>query len=213
MKSTKANLPKTTAMATWVKGVKGHQDDKVQYKDLPFEERENINMDMKCESMRTSGEPTPPIPYFSSEKVLIVIEGIPVTQQLQEYLHFTTAGPALCKYICKKASWTRDTFDMVNWPALELNLQNLPGDKHTNVVKMQHGWIFTAEPDHLFQSKTTAEYKTRTASSFSPSNAMRSNTKRHFLTWEKSPLHSKVTKELKPLIVQTLRNLNTDPNI
>jgi hypothetical protein len=63
MKSVKADLPKTTAKATWVKG---HEDNKVQYKDLPLEARENIDMVRKCESMRTSEESTPPIPYFSS---------------------------------------------------------------------------------------------------------------------------------------------------
>ena len=165
MKSFNADLPKTTAMATWVKG---HQDNKVQYEDLPFKARENINMDRKCESMRISGEPTLPIPYFSSEKVQIAVKGIPVTQQIQEYLHVTTAGPALCKYICKKASWTRDTFDMVNWPALELYLRNLPKCNMDGYLQ-QNRTTFSSPRQQL----STKQEQLRPAA---PSNATRLNT-------------------------------------
>lgn len=124
--------------------------------------------------LRSSKEPVPPIPFFSSEKAQIVVEGIPITKQLQEYLHVTSAGQALCKYICKKASWTKDTFDKINWPALELYLQNLPGDRRMNVVKMQHRLIFTAERDHLFQSKTTSHDKKGQLCLAAPLNVTRS---------------------------------------
>jgi hypothetical protein len=67
MKSVKDDLPKSTTSATWVKG---HQDDTVPYDDPPFEARENIDMDKKCERVRSSEEPVPPIPYFSSENSL-----------------------------------------------------------------------------------------------------------------------------------------------
>lgn len=77
---------------------------------------------------------------------------------------------------------------------------------------MQHGWIFTAECDHLFQSKTTAEYKTRPESPCCPFKCDEVDYKWHFCTCNKSPLHSQVTKELKPLI-QTMCSLQTDPNI
>ena len=65
-------------------------------------------------------------------------------------------------YVCHIAVST------VHKPAWELYLCNLPGDKCRNVLKMQHGWIFTAERDQLFQSKTTTEYETKTASSCCP---------------------------------------------
>lgn len=197
------------AKATWVKG---HQDDTLAYDDLPIGARENIDMDKKCEMMQISEEPTPPNPYFSSEKAQVVVSGTPITQQLREYLHDTTAGSALRDYICKKIHWSVETFDKVNWPALELYLKSLPGEKQTNLIKMQHGWIFTAEPDHLFQSKTTAEYETRTESPCCPFKCDKIDYKWHFLTCNKSPLHSQVTKEMKPLI-QTMRSLQTDPNI
>ncbi|GFH50505.1 hypothetical protein CTEN210_06981 [Chaetoceros tenuissimus] len=209
MKAVTTDLPKLSAKATWVKG---HQDDSTAYEDLLFEARENIAMDKKCEEMRQSDEQTPPIPYFSSERAQVLVGGTPITQQLRYYIHIYTEGSPLHDYICRKLSWSRDTFDKVNWPALELYLKNLPGDKRTNVIKMQHGWIFTAERDHLFQSKTTAEYETRTESPCCPFKCNDIDYKWHFLTCKKSPLHSQVTKELKPFI-QTMRSLQSDPNI
>lgn len=126
MHSTKYDILKVTAVATWVKG---HQVDQVQYEELPFEARENIDMDKKCELMRTSNDSTPPTPYFFIEKVQVVIDGIPVTQQIREYLRITTAEKALQEYVCKKISWSKETFKMVNWTALEIYLKNIPGTK------------------------------------------------------------------------------------
>lgn len=91
-------------------------------------------------------------------------------------------------------------------------MKNLPGEKLTNMIKMQHGWIFTSERDHLFQAKTKADYKTRTDSPCCPFKCDEIDYKWHFLTCKKSPLHWQVTKELKPLI-QTLHSLQTNQNI
>ena len=120
--------------------------------------------------MRNSMNPIPPFPYFSSESAQVVKEGTPITQQLKEFLHVATTGPVLKKYICRKNNWTEAQFKMVNWQAYEKYLKQLPGEKRTNVIKMQHGWIFTVERDHLFKSGQEDTYETRTTSPCCPFN-------------------------------------------
>jgi hypothetical protein len=56
-------------------------------------------------------------------------------QELRDYLHVYTTGSPLQDYICQKLSWSGETFGKVNWPALELYLKNIQGDKQTNVIK------------------------------------------------------------------------------
>ncbi|GFH50562.1 hypothetical protein CTEN210_07038 [Chaetoceros tenuissimus] len=209
MKNVHAELPNALAKAAWVKG---HQDDVTEETELSFEAKENIAMDRKCEEMRESTNPIPPFPYFSSEAAQVVKEGTPITQQLKEFLHVETTGPALRKYICKKNNWTEEQFEMINWQAYEKYLNQLPGAKRTNVLKMQHGWIFTAERDHLFKSGQDDTYETRTASPCCPFNCQEVDYKWHFLTCANSPLAPKVTAELKQLL-SSMRSLQTDPNL
>lgn len=96
MKSLASDVKRMTPKAVWVKG---HQDDSIADEQLSFEAKENIAMDKKCEEMRESDSPTPPFPYFSIKKAKVIVSSTPITQQLQEYLHVYTTGPALISVV------------------------------------------------------------------------------------------------------------------
>ena len=123
--------------------VPAHQDDTVPLEDLTPQAVINIAiMDKEAERIRVSSLPTPPIPFFSSSAVAVLINNAVITDRMEKRIrHHITSRP-LRAYLLRKNQWTDDTMDMIDWQTLEKYMNTVPNNKATNLVKLMHGWQF-----------------------------------------------------------------------
>jgi hypothetical protein len=101
-----------------LKYVKGHQDNKLPYEQLPLLARLNVDADtMAGQFQNNHGQDRPIVLLTSQARVQIhVIEGT-VTSSLAANLRHAYCGPPLLEYIRTRHKWSEATTASINWQA------------------------------------------------------------------------------------------------
>jgi hypothetical protein len=101
-----------------LKYVKGHQDDKTPYAQLPLLARLNIDADGLAGAFQDRhGQDCPLVLLTPRTHSLLHLEEGTVTSSFAATLRHAYCGPPLMEYVRTKNQWTLATVDSINWPA------------------------------------------------------------------------------------------------
>lgn len=139
----------------------------------------------------------PPPPFFSSEKVQILLGGMPIKQGFHQQLRQHLQGEKLQQYIMGKTGWSLSQFETVNWDAMERYMKSVAPGKRTNVIKEQHRWHHTCKRDAMF--KESSDFQSKHTSTLCPFGCGESDYRWHFLRCAKLPIAAEVIRELSKL--------------
>ena len=112
--------------------------------------------DIKAENGRSLQMMGDSDPLFSDQKIGITRLGEISHESPREAIMEATRDLDLKDYICKKANWSSEIFDSVDWGSLKHYMQTLPGTRLTNVIKMTHDWIHDGRQKTLFSTEGDA---------------------------------------------------------
>jgi hypothetical protein len=98
--------------------VKGHQDNKTKYGDLPLDAKLNVDADAEAGEYRFNHpEPRPRVPRLPSNPAQLHIRGITVSSHYRTKIEKASSIHQLRAYIQEKNNWTHTEMDYINWAA------------------------------------------------------------------------------------------------
>jgi hypothetical protein len=101
-----------------LKYVKGHQDKKTPYAQLPLLARLNVDADGLAGAFQDRhGQDRPLVLLSPRTHALLHLEEGTVTSSFAATLRHAYCGPPLMEYLRTKNQWTLATVDYINWPA------------------------------------------------------------------------------------------------
>ena len=133
--------------------VKGHQDEMYSQGiqgPLTRDAFWNVQMDALAASKRLT-TPTPIQECFQSTGITFFNGNDVVTTDIGPCLKDKILAPALVDYICNKEEWTQETFDLVDWDALERCLGKMSIHKRINAAKYMFNWQNTGRQKQHFE--------------------------------------------------------------
>jgi ribonuclease HI len=122
--------------------VHGHQDDDINYEDLPLESQLNIDCDEEAKACRLNendGEGRPP-PIEGTGATLYLNDEMVTTEMNEQIQYAAHAGP-MKTYLGQKFEWTDQQVETINWPAMRLAKRRLKMHKSIRISKMMHNWL------------------------------------------------------------------------
>jgi hypothetical protein len=162
--------------------VKGHQDDKTPYRNLPLPAQLNCDADsLATTELRSLPNLIKRVPLFPSAKVQLLISDQSVTRNIPGAIRRSYGYHRLLTY-CKRFQWTQSSVDSINWDgfaaafrscfkqrnfAFKLCSRLLPTGKnlHRNESRYDHRCPACNEPqecnDHLFQCTAVSRQRWR----------------------------------------------------
>ncbi len=124
--------------------VKGHQDDKTEYADLPLNAKLNVDADAEAGEYRYNyPESRPRVPRLPSNPAQLHIRGITVSSHYRTEIEKASSLHQLRAYIQEKNKWTQTEMDYLNWAAERKALGRMSARK-TQLTKMCHKILPTA---------------------------------------------------------------------
>ena len=98
--------------------IKGHQDEKIPYAQLPLLARLNVDADSKAGQFQDLHGQDRPIVLLTprTHALLHLLEGT-VTSSFAATLRHAYCGPPLLEYIRTRNQWSEATIDSINWQA------------------------------------------------------------------------------------------------
>ncbi len=120
--------------------VKGHQDDKTPYDDLPRDAQLNIEVDHLATSYRESNksQTRPKLAHCPLTKVSISINGTRHPGKVEETIRFHVNGSPLRNYICESNKWSQEIASKVDWYNFGLRFRKLPPAAQISQMKFIH---------------------------------------------------------------------------
>ncbi len=101
-----------------LKYVKGHQDNKTPYVELPLLAQLNVDTDRKAGKFQDLyGQDRPVVLLTPRTHVLLHLLDGTVTSSFALSLRHAYCGPPLKEYICRKHKWTVGVVESINWQA------------------------------------------------------------------------------------------------
>jgi hypothetical protein len=95
--------------------VKGHQDDKTPYANLPLPAQLNCDADkLATTELRSLPNLIRGVPLFPSANVQLLVAGQSVTRNLPSAIRRSFGYHRLIKY-CARFQWTKSTIDSISW--------------------------------------------------------------------------------------------------
>lgn len=123
--------------------VKGHQDDNVDYDELPFEAQLNVQCNNLAETAHYFFPYSAPT-YTTTLPTSIYIQGkLMSDMNMRTVLYFYAHGPALIEYMKQKYNWSDDVLNEIDWEYFFYCYGKKPIHKMTNIVKFIHEWQYT----------------------------------------------------------------------
>ena len=185
-------------MAPTFTHVKGHQDEKMPYAQLPLSAQLNVDADQWASQFIRDN---PDIDYH--QVYLLPHAGVQLqfptgtlTSQYKRALREARTTPALRESLKSKYGWTDEIFDDVNWEAMRLALRRLKGHritllKHINNISPVGKLVHTYDPKYP-QSCPSCEELIETRYHLYECSGV------HRLEWRRS-FYQKLAKELSGL--------------
>ena len=91
---------------------------------------------------------------FQTEKATLVFNDAIVTTNIAAHITMAKKAPVIAAYLKEKTGWTEVTFQMINWDAMEIYLQQASIGTRAKAVKLQHNWQNTGWQKGLFLVNT-----------------------------------------------------------
>jgi hypothetical protein len=124
--------------------VKGHQDDKIAYKNLTLDARLNVDADAEAGEYRYNNpEPRPKITRLPSNSAQLHVSGATISAHYRIEIEKAASTTNIREYIRSKNDWTTKQIAYINWDAHGKALSQL-AQHHTQLVKMSHEILPTA---------------------------------------------------------------------
>jgi hypothetical protein len=108
--------------------VKGHQDDKIEYNNLPFEAQLNIQADNLAESFYGQDNFQPTVPVLPACPAVLEIKSIRVTNNFRNQLEKAWTVPNYLTYLEEKHEWTPVIIGSIAWKPLGIALNRIRND-------------------------------------------------------------------------------------
>lgn len=119
-----------------LKWVKGHQDSRVPYHQLPLEAQLNCQADAEANLYDPEANPLlPPLPLPSTPCQLYV-QGQTITRAMKRRITYAAVTPSYYKYLCQRFERSAGVIYTIDW------------DTYTNLLK-RHGDIWPTVVKHL----------------------------------------------------------------
>jgi hypothetical protein len=121
-----------TAVSKWIKG---HQDNKTDPTNLPYNVRLNIEADHLCSRHHKQNPPliqTPPT-------IQLFKDNTPVTWNMNKFItQESTAEPIITRIMRKHPTWCKTTFESIAWETVGQTMKKLAPHQRTRIVKFQN---------------------------------------------------------------------------
>ena len=121
------------------KWIKGHQDIKKKYDDLPLPAQLNCDADKEATiAMQNNTDHPKIVPPLPSTPCQIIIQDESVTNQIKRRVHEAMQAPKLQAYTCQKFNWTVETHDKIDWENFRTTLAKYRERWSTMVKHIHH---------------------------------------------------------------------------
>jgi hypothetical protein len=122
---------------TWVKG---HQDEKNPYDDLPRHAKLNVDADSLATAHRKQqlSQSSPLIDHLPSSRISIKLNGIYLTSNIDAAIRYHVNGYHMRKYLQHKHSWTDKTWDTIDMYHFGKHFNALTPTQQIPHMKMVH---------------------------------------------------------------------------
>jgi hypothetical protein len=134
--------------------VKGHQDDQVDYSELPLSAQLNVLADeMATKALHQHEEeqtPLPMLPLRSTGVYMGLDEGGLVTSRERGYLQKRIAETEMRDYLMDKYDWDMETWNMIDWKAFKSARSGSQPGRSKFVTKWTTKWIAVNRRTHRY---------------------------------------------------------------
>ena len=123
------------------KWVKGHQDDRMDYDDLPTAAKLNIDVDALASEYFWSDhgrKPTSNIPHFPEYKITLSINGVRFPSKIDQQIRFHINGSYLKQQLQQQHRWNEKIWYLVDFEAFGRHFKKLPIHKQIQHMKFVH---------------------------------------------------------------------------
>ena len=106
--------------------VKGHQDDKKDFAELPLLAQLNVGADELAEMAYDYAPKSDKIAtVLPRSPAVLIIGGVSITSRYDKRLKLASCKPQYMQYLQEKFGWTNETTNKVDWQALKLGLKRV----------------------------------------------------------------------------------------
>ena len=121
--------------------VKAHQDDDIEFENLPIEAQLNVICDTNANKVRTGEIPshkaTTPYP---GAKAMLIIDGQWITTKYEEQITEACTSKQHCEYACKKFNWTTHQYHTVLWDTIGRTRKRYKMTENIRIMKLMYEW-------------------------------------------------------------------------
>jgi hypothetical protein len=130
--------------------VKGHQDDKKSYDDLPLDAQLNCDADYEAVYFQTvHANYRPLVPRIPLNLAQLHIDGATINSGYKTAIRNAYSEPALRASIQSSNSWTAETMQSINFQSHKQALDRM-SSRHIQLVKLCHDILPTAKITHRY---------------------------------------------------------------
>ena len=145
-----------------IKWVRGHQDDRTPYEELPSEAKLNIDSDSLASDHYWSGrgqKPIETIPHFPEFQVSILINGIRYPSKIDQQLRYHINGSYLKNHLQRRYRWNEKVWHLIDFTNFGRFFAKLSISKQVQHMKFVHSLEPIGEQKQRFAShSTSSEY-------------------------------------------------------
>ena len=180
---------KATVCAKWVKG---HQDKHIEgvysgIGPISLGGKFNILMDRRAEKRRLKSSITHHTIAFLTERATLRVNNSIVTTHISDYITYAKTAPPMIKYLKEKNDWSDETFNKVDWAAMQTYMGQISVATRAKVVKLQHNWQNTGRQKGLFLASAGASSAAVQDAAKCPMGCGEYEAPLHFLCCTKNP--------------------------
>ena len=158
--------------------IKGHQDDKTPYDDLPRDAQLNIDVDYLATAYRESNksQTRAKLAHCPLTVVSVLVNGVRHPGKVEDTIRYHVNGSPLRIYICEKNNWTQLTAAKVDWYSFGLQYRRLTPTAQVAQMKFVHD----IQPLGVHRARLTTVKDSKLA--LCPCCKKATETQQHFLT-------------------------------
>jgi hypothetical protein len=130
--------------------VKGHQDDKTAYGNLPLEAQLNVDADHEAGSyyqMHPNNDT--PVWLISGTCANLTINNSTISSRYKQAIHTVSTAPPLMAKIQERNGWSPHDMSRTYWTALSRATRRMPS-RMTQILKLSHDILPAAELVHRY---------------------------------------------------------------
>ena len=124
----------------WVKSHGDRDESHILSDHEKINQRADELATMGREYAETDLIPTCPKQLYSGAKVTLKIGGSVVSKNLKKTITMALYGDQIKKYLREKYDWSIETFDNIDWDAMEASLEKTQGLYKVSIYKLIHLW-------------------------------------------------------------------------